>query len=76
MKEEYRDVLWDIDEKQVETLPADFIMRRVLSYGTLGLIAQSIKMNGVEAVRGVFLKMNPASISAKKYHYLKNYLLA
>ncbi|MHB8860675.1 MAG: hypothetical protein ACYC48_02980 [Minisyncoccota bacterium] len=68
--------MWDIDEKQIDALPVDFVVQRVLSYGTLGLIIEAIKKNGLDVVQSIFLKMKPSAISTKKYHYLKNYLLA
>lgn len=72
----YEAVLWDIDTEKIGTLPADFVIQRALSYGTLALIVKAIKDNGREAVCDIFEHMKPSSISAKKYHYLKNYLLA
>lgn len=72
----YKAVLWDIKEGEEGALPRDFVIRRTLSYGTLGLIVRAIKEDGLNSVREVFLKMKPTAMSAKKYHYLKNYLLA
>ena len=75
-EQDYKAVLWDINEQNLSTLPTGFVIQRVLSYGTLGLIIDAIKKNGFDAVQKVFSEMNPSAISAKKYNYLKNYLLA
>lgn len=75
-EQDYRTVLWDIDEGSIGTLPVDFVIQRVLSYGAIGLILAAVKKNGLATVKDVFLKMKPSAISAKKYAYLKNYLLA
>lgn len=74
-KGDFRVVLWDIDGNEVGALPPDFVIQRVLSYGVLSLIIESIKEKGLDAVRAVFLKMKPSAIPKKKYNYLKNYLL-
>jgi hypothetical protein len=73
---EYAPVLWDIDAEKAETLSPDFIVRRVLSYGTLGLIVHTMQTFGRDMVKRVFFDMKPSAISAKKYAYLKTYLLA
>lgn len=68
-------VLWDIDKKRVSTLPAKFIIERVLSYGGIFLIMKLMHEYGKDTVRQVFETMKPTSISARKYSYLKDYLL-
>lgn len=73
---EYKMVLWDIAEDRIDTLPTNFLIQRALSYGTLGLIVNAIKTNGLAVVKKIFLEMKPSAISAKKYAYLKKYLLA
>lgn len=67
-------VLWDIDKNKVDTLSKEFVVQRVLSYGSISLIIGLIKEYGVDFVQGVFLKMKPTAISKKKYNYFKNYL--
>jgi len=75
-RQNYKTVLWDIDAGKIDTVPEDFVLQRVLSYGPLGLIGAAIKENGRTTVQNVFAKMKPTAISSKKYNYLKNYLLA
>jgi len=75
-KRAFRAVLWDIDADKIDTLPVDFVLQRVLTYGTIGLILLSIKESGFDAVKKAFGAMKTSSLSAKKYIYLKNYLLA
>ncbi len=74
-KKDFRTVLWDINENKIEALPSDFIIRRALSYGTLELIIDIIKKDGLATVKRVFLEMRSSAISAKKYEYLRKYLL-
>ena len=72
----YRAVLWDIDEQKFDELPQAFVIRRVLTHGTLGLIIEMIKSTGLDAVKEVFTTTKPTAMSARKHSYLKNYLLA
>ncbi len=71
---ELQTVLWDIERNKVDSLPLDFVIQRVLSYGTLQLIIASIEEHGAESVKKIFFEMKPTSISEKKYQYLKNHL--
>lgn len=72
---DFKVVLWDVSENNIDELPLEFVIQRVLSYGALALIIESIKKNGIDMVKKVFLEMKPSAISAKKYEYLKKYLL-
>lgn len=74
--QELKIVLWDIDKESVDTLPMDFIIQRVLSYGGIFLIIKSMREYGKNTVKHVFETMKPTSISARKYFYLKNFLLS
>ncbi|HCC05996.1 TPA: hypothetical protein DEP94_01380 [Candidatus Nomurabacteria bacterium] len=67
-------VLWDIDKNKIDTLSRDFVVRRVLSYGTISLVIAITKEYGFDFVREVFLKMKPTAILKRKYNYFKNYL--
>lgn len=69
-------VLWDINKESIKSLPVDFVIRRVLSYGGLFLIVKAVHAYGIGTVKKVFESMKPTSISEKKYFYLKNFLLA
>ncbi|MBI3634452.1 MAG: hypothetical protein HY228_02425 [Candidatus Yonathbacteria bacterium] len=74
-KQDFQAVLWDINKENVEDLPIDFIIQRVLSYGGIFLIVKTMQEYGALAVKQVFASMKPTSISGKKYFYLKNFLL-
>ncbi|MBI5913479.1 hypothetical protein HY839_03520 [Candidatus Azambacteria bacterium] len=75
-KKDIKAVLWDFSDDAIGSLPGDFIIRRVLSYGGIFLIVKAMREYGDDAVRRVFATMKPMSISKKKYHYLKNFLFA
>ncbi len=75
-KHDLRTVLWDIDKESINTLPPDFVIARVLSYGGIFLIIKSMREYGKNTVKQVFETMKPTSISARKYFYLKNFLLS
>jgi len=74
--QELKTVLWDIDKEKIDTLPVDFVIQRVLSYGGIFLIIKSMREYGENTVKQVFETMKPTSISARKYFYLKNFLLS
>lgn len=71
---DFQIVLWDIEKERMDTLPLDFIIRRVLSYGGLFLVMKTMHAYGYDTVRRVFDEMKPTSISKKKYRYFKNFL--
>lgn len=73
--QDLKTVLWDIDKESISTLPANFIIERVLSYGGIFLIIKSMREYGRDTVKQVFEKMKPTSIPARKYFYIKNFLL-
>lgn len=73
--QEIKTVLWDIENESIDTLPTDFIIQRVLSYGGIFLIIKSMREYGKNTVKQVFETMKPGSFSARKYFYLKNFLL-
>lgn len=73
--QDLKTVLWDIDQERISTLPTNFIIERVLSYGGVLLIIKSMREYGKNTVKQVFETMKPTSISARKYFYLKNFLL-
>lgn len=75
INQDLKTVLWDIDKERISTLPAKFVIERVLSYGGIFLIIKSINEYGKDGVKQVFEAMKPTSISARKYFYLKNFLL-
>ncbi|HBB44429.1 MAG: hypothetical protein UW27_C0002G0031 [Parcubacteria group bacterium GW2011_GWA1_44_13] len=74
-KQDLQKVLWDINEESISALPADFIIQRILSYGGLFLAVKAIHEYGNLAVKQVFETMKPTSIPARKYYYIKNFLL-
>ena len=67
-------VLWDIDKNKIDSLSKEFVVQRVLSYGSVLLVIDAIKEYGSDFVRDIFLKMKPTAISERKYNYFKNYL--
>ncbi len=75
MRDDITSVLWDFKKEKIPTLPHDFVVKRVLAYGTIGLILKTIQEDSIEYVRTTFNTLKPSSISKKKYHYLKNILL-
>ncbi|MDO8604152.1 MAG: hypothetical protein Q7K40_01965 [bacterium] len=75
-KQELKKVLWDIDKEKIDTLPTRFVIERVLSYGGIFLIIKSMRAYGENTVKQVFETMKPTSIPARKYFYLKNFLLS
>lgn len=75
-KQDFQTVLWDINKENVDSLPTEFVIQRVLSYGGIFLIVKTMREYGAEAVKRVFTTMKPTSITEKKYQYLKNFLLA
>ncbi len=75
MRFNLKSVLWDFNEEKVATLSQDFVIQRTLTYGTISLIIESIREHGIAEVRKVFEALKPTAINAKKYLYLKNYLL-
>lgn len=74
--QDLKTVLWDIDQDSISALPTKFIIERVLSYGGIFLIIKSMREYGKNTVKQVFETMKPTSISARKYFYLKNFLLS
>ena len=75
MKNDISSVLWDISKEKQPTLSSDFVVKRVLAYGTIALIIQTIKKYGLSSVQSSFNSLKPTAISKKKYLYLKNYLV-
>ena len=71
-----RTVLWDIKPDKAEQLPESFVIQRVLSYGSILLVVETMKKYGIDAVKRVFNAMKPTAISARKYNYIKKYLLS
>lgn len=71
---DFQVVLWDIDKERIDSLPSDFIIRRVLFYGGLFLVVKTMHAYGFDTVKRVFDEMKPTSIAQKKYRYFKNFL--
>lgn len=69
-------VLWDIDLNQMDSLSEAFVIRRVLSYGGIGLVFQVIHACGIDAVRNEFLHMKDTSMHIKRHQYLKEFVLS
>ncbi len=74
-EQDLKKVLWDINEGSISALPTDFIIQRILSYGGLSLMMKAMREYGSATVKQVFETMKPTSITARKYYYLKNFLL-
>lgn len=75
-EQDLQKVLWDIKKESIGTLPTDFIIQRILSYGGLLLAVKAMREYGATTVKQAFEKMKPTSISARKYYYFKNFLLS
>jgi hypothetical protein len=75
MRDDITSVLWDFKKEKIPTLPHDFVVKRVLAYGTIALILKTIQEDSIEYVRATFDALRPTAISKKKYHYIKNFLL-
>lgn len=75
-KQDLQKVLWDINEESIDTLSADFVIQRILSYGGLILLMKAMREYGNTKVAQVFASMKPTSIPTRKYHYFKNFLFA
>jgi len=75
-EQDIQKVLWDIGKENFATLPSNFIIQRILSYGGLFLMVRAMREYGSATVKQVFEEMKPTSISARKYYYLKHFLLA
>lgn len=75
-KQELQKVLWDINEESIDSLPTDFVIQRILSYGGLALLVKAMREYGVTKVKQVFEAMKPTSIPERKYRYFKNFLLS
>ncbi len=76
MKNTLSSVLWDVREAEIPSLPRDFVIQRVLTYGTIGFIIEVMGTYGAEVVRDVFLSLKPTTFPHKKYLYLRNYLFS
>jgi hypothetical protein len=77
MKEQdLQKVLWDVKKESIDTLPTEFIIQRILSYGGLLLAVNAMREYGSMTVKQVFEEMKPTSIPSRKYHYFKNFLLS
>jgi len=75
-KHNVRHVLWDIPEEKVGMLDADFLIMRMLSYGSVPLMIEAKRTYGRDYLRRVFGSLKPTSMSARRYAYVKNILLA
>lgn len=75
-KQDLQKVLWDINDASIDSLPTDFVIQRILSYGGLSLLANAMREYGVTRVKQVFEAMKPTSIPERKYYYFKNFLLS
>ncbi len=75
MKNDISRVLWDIQKEKQGDLPQDFVIKRILAYGTITLIIETIKKFGISSVRNSFNSLKSTAIPKKKYLYLKNYLI-
>lgn len=69
-------VLWDVPEAAKTQVPADLLIRRVLSYGGIPLIVRARRVFGEDVVKRTFASMKSTSMPARKYAYLKNFLLS
>ena len=71
---ELKQVLWDIDPTRISEMPDSFIIRRVLAYGTVGLIFKLLQIHGRDMVCAEFESMKVTSMNPKRHQYLKELL--
>lgn len=74
--EQLAPVLWDVPLTQQATLSSSFLIRRVLQYGGMSLLVALLRQYGEDVVRSEFVSMKATSFEPRRYHYLKNFLLA
>ena len=71
----FEPVLWDIPKEKQDKLEPALYIKRSLVYGSLSLIAQVLKLYGLNNVLEVFDNLKETEIGARKHYYLKNYFL-
>jgi hypothetical protein len=69
-------VLWDIDQNRIGDLPVTFIVRRVLTYGSVTLIFRAMQTYGKDVVSREFRLMKRQSMNWKRYAYLNEFVLS
>jgi len=74
-KDQLASVLWDVPTSKQATVPANFLMRRVLQYGGMSLLIEAFHTYGADALQTEFYTMKPSAFEARRYHYLKHYFL-
>ena len=75
MNENYTDaVLWDIKDEDKESLPTEFLIKRVLVYGGVFAIKSILQTYGQEKVKNVFNSLKNSEVGDKRFNFYKNYL--
>lgn len=73
-KGEINNVLWDIKEEERDSLPVDFLIKRVLVCGGVLLIKDILQNYEVGKVKEVLYSLKVSEVGEKRYNFLKNYL--
>lgn len=73
-KGEINNVLWDIKEEDRDSLPLDFLIKRILVYGGVFLIRDILQTYEISKIKGVFNSLKVSEVGEKRYNFFKNYL--
>lgn len=61
-----KQLFWDVDESNFETLDTKVVIARTLTHGTLAAVKSVMHTYGKEMVRSVFLGMKEGAITARR----------
>ena len=67
-------VLWDIKEENRQSLPVDFLIKRVLVYGGAFLLRDTVQNYGLDKTKKIFESLKTSEVGEKRYYFFKNYL--
>jgi len=67
-------VLWDIREEDRESLPINFLIKRVLVYGGAFLLRDVLHNYGIDKTKEVFDSLKISEVGIKRHYFFKNYL--
>jgi hypothetical protein len=67
-------VLWDIREEERQSLPVDFLIKRILVYGGMFAIKDVLKVYGKKKVEKVFNSLKVSEMGNKRFYFFKKYL--
>lgn len=70
----FKEVLWDINNKDIDSLDNSFLIKRVLVYGGVSLLREVFNIYGFDKTKEVFLSLRETEVGKRRYHFFKNYL--